>query len=374
MLKALSDDCDVWRSAVPALPASGEEVTSVVLSGAMIGRRFVFTLALVVMAGRATAETFGPDISVYATNHKKKKIDEESTAQYAKRLENVAGKLLAKDATAGISWDLIGLCEGYFNMDSSILGAAHHDRAPIPCPPTGSQIFTPACFDTLLSGGQLQNFSYQAGDAGVVARSSRFELIGDPVNEKIGMTAPRTLRYRVVGGRFKIIGTPFILPFFSVHIAVADTPSAVRRSQLNDLLRVVDEEWREGDLTPVIVGDFNMRSGSALYPIMASRYSEVGKSLNNRNGIEHIWVGSEASFCQNGGSLRTIAYQDYPDFNDDAVKFTDHPVVWARFALPTKAPPHYSCTCHYRCCQSLPSGECAPGMCRDRNRACPRPR
>lgn len=276
---------------------------------------------------------------------------------FARRLKNIALTIAELDNLRGKAGNLFGFSEAYHTTEAEgwIL---FYKSIPglIPCPLNGSQNqdTTHHCFfcnwfwalNAKLrdrEGETLGAFGHQCGEVAILARRDIFEMVSRShfITADIGPSAWGPFdwgarRRYLIGARLQIKGTKYVLPFYSVHL------SATKRYQKDECLKIIEivkENWVPGDLTPVVVGDFNFSTkDKEQYEVMNKHFSEVGISYGC-DSIEHIWVGREVKFPNNAGALRTKDYQYYREFNDFAANLTDHPIPYAELVFPNPRTP-----------------------------------
>jgi len=99
----------------------------------------------------------------------------------------------------------------------------------------------------------------QFADCAVLSHD-RFVTLFDYVALQLGKCQWGETERPIVGGRFKLTGTGYMLPFYSVHIVPWNDDNRNdrrQRHQCNDVIDIVKASFRDGDLTPLVAGDFN---------------------------------------------------------------------------------------------------------------------
>lgn len=276
---------------------------------------------------------------------------------FARRLKNIALTIAELDNMRGKAGNLFGFSEAYHTTTGGRL-SRFQESIPglIPCPLNGTQnqdtthhCFFCNWFGALNAklrdreGETLGAFGHQCGEVAILARRDIFEMVSgsDFITANIGPPAWGPFdwgsrRRYLIGARLQVKGTKYVLPFYSVHL------SGIKRYQKDEcrkIIEIVKDNWVEGDLTPVVVGDFNFSTKDKdQYKVMNKHFSEVGISYG-QDSIEHIWVGREVKFPKNVGALRTKDFQYYREFNDFSANLTDHPISYAELEFPNHGSP-----------------------------------
>lgn len=288
--------------------------------------------------------SYGQTLSINIYNANLKKWDPPvSKDEYAGRVKNIARKIAEKDNNRRRAGNLFGLVEAYW--EDTGWWTKTNIKKPIPCPQNGGEIeqYTHDCFynkwlqflDEGLKRDQIGGFGEQWGDVAILATSNIFELESGTnyIKERIGPGGWHRLKYKLIGARLRLKGTNFVLPFYVVHLNTQSHDGGRQTSSCKDIRRIVKDNWVRGDLTPIVVGDFNFPSDHFPYGIMSEDFYEVGINYGY-DDIEHIWIGKEASFPGTIGALRAINYDDGDEFDDDAVNLTDHNIPYVELILP----------------------------------------
>lgn len=153
----------------------------------------------------------------------------------------------------------------------------------------------------------------QYEDVAILANRDVFEI--DPgtdyITETHGPSGWGRTKCGLIGIRLRIKGTDYILPFHTVHLSTKESGRGRQKASCKDIIRIVKDNWVNGDLTPVLVGDFNFAKNKApeVYNIMNEYFTEVGMNFGE-DEIEHIWVGKKEKFSGEIGELIAIDY-DY---------------------------------------------------------------
>jgi len=108
------------------------------------------------------------------------------------------------------------------------------------------------------------------------------------------------------GARLRIVGTGYVLPFYVTHIR-GDQEKAS-----SNIVSTVLANWIEGDLPPIVVGDFNT---SPEIDAMKPYFVEIE---NGRSDVEHIWVGCGDAFINPRGTWSPVpsTYDPGDEFDD----------------------------------------------------------
>jgi hypothetical protein len=274
--------------------------------------------------------------------------EERPDAEYARRLKNITDTLHADairyDLLPLFDWSLFGLNECHSHRESGRWGwNTHYVADPIPCCESCPEAMTPECLDRdLRNSVGTVDYAQQYGEIGVVA-------IAPDVSGSAGFT-PRelhhdnfgtkwfgTVRRTVFGGRFSVANTDYILPLYSTHISTGQTSDRNRSDQLDGLVDAIKEWWVPGDLTPVLVGDFNSDTYTHdQWDILRECFTEVGP-LFYQTMIENVWIGRLDAFPEASGQLIPIRCLMLREFSDGHVNVSDHEVPYTEFLTPDEA-------------------------------------
>lgn len=180
----------------------------------------------------------------------------------------------------------------------------------------------------------------QYGEVAVLAGMSDFELASaEVVEEAICPGIGGALKKTLVGLRLRIKETGDVLPVYAAHLVAG--PAWRQRRCVGDLVESVKRHWVRGDLTPLVVGDFNFTSNAQeSYGRMADHFTETLRSVSGHDGIEHAWVGEPTSphFPDNAGALVPLrgTWDQGEEFNyrkDGEERLTDHDVPFIELGL-----------------------------------------
>jgi hypothetical protein len=260
-------------------------------------------------------------------------------------------KILLDDLESGTrSWDLIGLSEAYCEprgIFEACTKTPHrclsHDPDD-PGPSIGKKLTTP-CLATYLQlnndrkGTPDANINRQKGSIGFLARGEKFEILGGLVKKKaLGGTWFKPSGKRVLGARLRIKSTGHILPFYTTEVGCGvprdpKTAASIEAKQIQDLILAIKNWWRSGDLTPVVVGTFNLTRGDQCYDLMSKDFDEVGRDVD-LEGMEQIWIGKENSFPGSSGRMEVVRYETLQSFQDDHGALPDHAISYAELLTP----------------------------------------
>lgn len=308
---------------------------------------------------------------------------QNQTSDQSRRIFNVAKEVAAIDSQRGRASDLFAFQEAHYTKDYSWLppwGVKFKPRKVL-CYENdqGAQSdgFTDRLWRLMVEGEWSSEcffdtwkrhlsptfaptvgnaVHHQYGDCSVLGNDQFMTVIPVPFQERslgqllsnsdyffgnIGNSEFGRLQRVIVGGRFQLHGSSDVLPFYSTHLEPdGEQFSSTRIRQVfqsKDVVSFVLNNFKEGDVTPLVVGDFNFSSASNpdAYDVMNDSFWEVGHSLGG-SGVEHFWVGRETSFPTNGGVLRLVpeSYDLNAFLNDEAVDFTDHVCPYVELEIP----------------------------------------
>jgi hypothetical protein len=326
----------------------------------------------------------------------------DTTLDHARRIYNVARRVAEIDSTRGRAGDIFAFQEAHYDKSLDLLPpwCRKVNRSRILChedDPTGGHpkgplgfdpdwmrrlamygMWSSECFfntwkrslDAKLASRIGNPLHMQFGDCAVLTHDQLMIVVPVPQRERsssqillntdyiigdLGSCSFGENQRVIVGGRFRLKRTGQILPFYSTHVVpnivwYTGPPYGGNRErhsgggrqvkQSEAIVELVRRNFKDGDLTPLVVGDFNFSTAQAdqleAYGVMDECFWEIGHSLG-RVGIEHFWVGRESSFPANGGVLRLVegSYHAHAaDFDDQAVDFTDHACPYVELAIP----------------------------------------
>jgi hypothetical protein len=268
----------------------------------------------------------------------------------AGRVDTVA-KVLLDDLKSGTrSWDLIGLSQAYCEPQGifNTCTETPHRCLSHGLDESGSTLgkqLTTHCLAGSLQGktGRMgtpkADIIRQKGTVGFVVRQEKFEILDGVVNNKVlGGTWFKASGKRVLGARLRIKSTGHILPFYTADVGPGvsrETGMAAsnQTKQIQDLISAVKTWWRSGDLTPLVVGTFNLTGGNKCYDLMSEDFDEVGRDLGV-NGMEQIWIGKENSFQGSRGRMEVVRYETLESLREDSSTLPDHSVSYAELLTP----------------------------------------
>lgn len=273
-------------------------------------------------------------ISIHNINLGHGEFDKIPPVEFAERIR-VTGDQIVEDVKAGkTSWDILGLNECFAKKTRKIGGIwcdKYYKEKTVPCLVTNTQSYTASCLSSFLTAGfgnNVNNYSFQEGEVGTVANGKLFDVI----EEKAWRIGKRPLlcelRRQVVGTRLRINSTGHILPFFSTHIS---SDASKREDQIRHLIAAIKELWQPGDLTPIVVGDFNYWITQDKW--MGAEFDEVGL-LFGHDRTEHIWIGKESSFPGASGAMEIMDYQEFGISTPE--HHFDHPITYSELATPVE--------------------------------------
>jgi hypothetical protein len=260
-------------------------------------------------------------------------------------------RILLDDLESGTrSWDLIGLSQAYCEPRGIFEACT---KTPHLClsggPDDSGQAIakkpTTPCLAAYLqlnkgrAGLPEAPINRQKGSVGFLARGEKFEILDGAVNNKaLGGTWFKPSGKRVLGARLRIKSTGHILPFYTTEVGFeisreSETAASDATKQIQDLISAVKAWWRSGDLTPLVVGTFNLTRGGQCYGLMSKDFDEVGRDVDYE-GMEQIWVGKESSFPGSRGRIEVVRYETQQSFRDGHGALTDHSVSYAELLTP----------------------------------------
>jgi DNA-binding protein H-NS len=253
---------------------------------------------------------------------------------YANRIAVAAG-VLQFDVlrSKGKTWDLIGLNECHTSKATEVglLGPCGVTRkATIPCKAAGGgQLYTAECFARQMSPNPFP-YSQQYGEDGIVARSDRLSPVGGMYGAEIGRCVVNTHRREMVGQRYRINGTNYVVPFYSTHINTHPKVccEAYRRDSVKDAMNRIQGAWVAGDVVPVLVGDFNDTPTDT--PFLSECFVATDPQSPN---IDSIWIGKQSCFPNPSALIKVVSHEVFDAVNDGGLNMSDHPAVHAELEL-----------------------------------------
>jgi hypothetical protein len=271
-------------------------------------------------------------------------------AGLAASVDSIA-KILLDDLESGTrSWDLIGLSEAYCEprgIFEACTKTPHRCLAHDPDdsgPGIRKKLTTP-CLATYLQlnkgrkGTPDANINRQKGSVGFLARGEKFEILGGLVkNKALGGTWFKPSGKRALGARLQIKSTGHIFPFYTTNVGAGvsrdpKTAASIETKQIQDLISAIKNWWRSGDLTPLVVGTFNLIKGDLCYGLMREDFDEVGRDVDFE-GMEQIWIGKESSFPGSSGRMEVVRHETLQSLQDGRGALPDHAVSYAELLTP----------------------------------------
>ncbi|UCH06096.1 MAG: hypothetical protein JSV55_08030 [Deltaproteobacteria bacterium] len=268
----------------------------------------------------------------------------------AASLDSIAKILLDGLVSGTRSWDLIGLSEAYCEprgIFEACTKTPHrclsHD--PDDLGPSIGKEFTTRCLATYLQlnkgrkGTPDANINRQKGSVGFLARGEKFEILGGLVkNKALGGTWFKPSGKRVLGARLRIKSTGHIFPFYTTNVGAGvsrdpKTGASIETKQMQDLISAIKNWWRSGDLTPVVVGTFNLTKDHQCYDLMREDFDEVGRKVDFK-GMEQIWIGKKSSFPGSRGRMEVVRHETLRSLQDGHGALPDHAVSYAELLTP----------------------------------------
>lgn len=242
--------------------------------------------------------------------------DKEDAAAFAARLDRVAGVLRKASVP---KFDLLGVTSAFAPVSGLF---------PLPeerqIPAAGGSVFAVEALAKQLSDRPNEIFHFYSSEQGILGRAGRVEVVGEWMYRNVGPYLPGALRRCAVGGRVRLTEGDHILPFFVMRVSPKTGNAALRQAQVMGLIAMAKETWTEGDLTPLVVGDFGFDRGSGtLWEMMCTDFDEVTVALG-QGGTEHVWVGRESAFRGAKGTLAVTKVTRMPQLNDGGASLTSH--------------------------------------------------
>lgn len=256
--------------------------------------------------------------------------------QYSGKLEFLATLIHDRDNLDLKTWDILGLNECWFNYDGKRNRTIVGKKIPL----KGSLIdsfrcFTPDClhryFQNIDDIYADTNIYTQKGCVGYLARSNRFTVENGMVVHGL-MGNRKQTKYSIVGTRLRLKNTGKILPFYCVHLP---TDEGNLYKCVEFLKIFIASWWVQGDLTPLILGDFNFYKKNALLQSMMEGSFHAVHLLFGHDIKEHVWVGREDKFNSSVGKLEAISFNFLDEFTNiwDPCK-SDYPIPIVEFQEP----------------------------------------
>lgn len=280
-------------------------------------------------------------IAVWNINLCDNKKCHDGQMSYAGQIGHIADTVVSLSGLKNppLKWDLIGLSEAFAHRKGDwIFGVGWNIRYvadEIKCHETANSILTIPCFDSHLRNSAVpEDWSDQRGEVGLLANSDVFTKSLGGYHRNLS-TAVSGLAGRVrrdlLGHRFIIKSQGYVLPFYSTHL------TGERLGELEDLLDAITDWWQAGDLTPLVVGDFNFSAGSpSLFGKMSEYFTLIGTGSGASNRIEQIWVGKTEKFPGSLGAIQEARWEYLTEFRDVAADLSDHAVPYAELKTPSE--------------------------------------
>lgn len=245
--------------------------------------------------------------------------DREEERSFIERLHRVADRL-----KKGPRFDFLGV-SGAFTKQTGFFPM--REEQPIQCEAAGKRVFAVECLAKHL-GTDAELYHHLSSDVGILGRAGSAEVVGEWAYKNIGPLLPGVLRRCAVSGRLKLAGGGHVLPLYVARISPAQVNIAVRQAQVMGLIAMVKEAWKEGDLAPIVLGDFGFdrESGGSLWEMMRTDFDEVTSAFG-AGGTEHVWVGKESSFREAAGVASVTGVKRLPHLNDGGAQLTSHPGI-----------------------------------------------
>jgi hypothetical protein len=254
--------------------------------------------------------------------------EKDSAAAFAERLGRVAD-LLRKASVP--RFDLLGVTSAFAPV-SGIFPLPQ--ERPIPAG-DGKPMLAVEALAKRLSGRPGELFHFLSSEQGILGRSDRVAIEGEWMYRNVGPYLPGALRRCAVGGRLKLAENGAVLPFFVVRVSPKTSNAALRQAQVMGLIAMAKETWTQGDLTPLVVGDFGFdRESRTLWDMMSTDFDEVTVAFG-MGGTEHVWLGKESAFRGARGTLAVTRVTRLPQLNDGGASLTSHAGVAIEAELRT---------------------------------------
>ena len=243
--------------------------------------------------------------------------DREDEASFAERQHRVAERL-----KKGPRFDFLGV-SGAFTKQSGFF-PLREERLMACQAAGGKRVFSMECLARHL-GSEAELYHHLSSDVGIIGRTASAEVTGEWAYKNIGPLLPGVLRRCAVSGRLKLADGGHILPLYTAHISGPQANIAVRQTQVMGLIAMVKESWKEGDLVPIVLGDFGFdrESSGSLWDMMRTDFDEVTSAFG-AGGTEHVWVGKESSFRNAAGVACVTSVTRLPHLNDGGAQLTSH--------------------------------------------------
>jgi len=219
---------------------------------------------------------------------------------------------------------LYGIGQEFFNdwpYQVGIIGMQEVKQEMDACPVGEKEVHGARCFAQILGNLYGENCTYARHKPLGTVVGSDWEISIEPIAyelgkdswNKFGNRSTRYLLYTLLRHRTE----GWMLRFYTTHLSHGQDQKGQRRDQIKKLRKIVKEVSIEGELTPVVVGDFNFSQDSN--PNQFDRMNEDFWLANSKGlpcadgmpangGIDHIWVGRASSFPQAKAKLTVVRY------------------------------------------------------------------
>jgi hypothetical protein len=242
--------------------------------------------------------------------------EQEDAGAFAARLDRVAGVLRKLEIP---KFDLLGVSSAFAPI-SGIFPLPEERKIPS----GGGSLYAVEALAELLGGKTDKLFHFLSSEQGILGRAGRAAIEGEWMYRNIGPYLPGALRRCAVAGRIKLAEGDAVLPFFVVRISPKTSNAALRQAQVMGLIAMAKETWTQGDLTPIVVGDFGFqRDNKTLWEMMCTDFDEVTTSFGHA-GTEHVWLGKESAFRGAKGTLAITKVTRLPQLDDGGKSLTSH--------------------------------------------------
>jgi len=274
------------------------------------------------------------------------KISEEDAYT---RLKNVMDLLNELVESEGVLKSFIAFNEGRVDQRvNKLAGHTFQIEWPVACP--DFEELTSHCINKLVNPVNERNALITHAENGITTSYGAYFRTGiNPAQERLvtfPLSGSAPLARYLTGHRFVHRHSGLIFPVYSTHLST--TESINRLDAAKDIVNKIKDNWIEGDMLPVLIGDFNSH---AEYKGKNKKvWEHIHKSFidfhynRGENRIETIWVGRPSVF-ENSARLaenRVARIETFHQFNDKAVTLTDHPVTYLGYQHRLECKPFYT--------------------------------
>ena len=212
------------------------------------------------------------------------------------------------------------LSKPYFAPDLSVgeLNPQKLDSVPFKIPPSNQprEKKDPSNFnDRELAKPLIDGDFFR--ELGVIFNQKKVERVGDWQKYKlprggIGPLSGWSSERYLLGARFKFKGTNYHFNFYSTHLST-EKCWRCRTRQSEEIMKLVQANYKPGDLPPVVVGDFNTKGdeGREVEAKMRRDYLDLGLYFGFEI-INKIWVGKPEAFSGATSSWEPVSFTEDP--------------------------------------------------------------